>query len=259
MKDFSETWLDLLDRVIHSGTSVAPRGKPTKELSQHTIAVDMRRPVLRVPKRGINYKFMAAEAHWILSGDERVATIAQYNERIAQFSDDGEIFYGAYGPRIIEQLPYVIDKLLADPDTRQAGLTTWRTNPPDTKDVPCTIAIFFLIRNGQLNSHVFMRSSDVWLGVPYDVFNFSMLAHLVAAKYNQRSGDMITPGRLYLTAASSHLYLENEAKAIECLKGGPLPQDHTPEFLFTERYTYLLGRLADLRDVGPGHPLRWWE
>ena len=207
MQEFSHVWLDLLQDVLENGNYVAPRGKMTREIPQRTIVVNMRKPVLRVPDRKLSFKFMVAEAFWILSGDDRVETIAPYNANIANFSDDGERFFGAYGPKIITQLPHVVGKLRVDKDSRQAGLTIWRENPPQTKDVPCTVAIFFNIRQGKLNTHVFMRSSDVWLGVPYDVFNFSMLSHLVCGLLNepQSAVDAVSPGNLFLTAASSQI------------------------------------------------------
>lgn len=260
MKDFSQTWLEAIHDVLANGELVAPRGKLTKELPQRTMVVDMRRPVLLVPERSLSYRFMAAEAYWILSADDTVAGIAPYNSRIAEFSDDGERFFGAYGPKIMAQLDYVVDKLKADPDTRQAGLTIWRENPPPTKDVPCTVAVFFSLRGMALNAHVFMRSSDIWLGVPYDVFNFSMLSHLVCGLLNnERASDNVyAPGKLYLTAASSHLYELNWADAKLCLNTSVPDQPPTPKLLWND-YRALLHTLKELRDTKPGHELRWWE
>jgi thymidylate synthase len=222
--------------------------------------MDMRYPVLRVPERKLNYQFMAAEALWILSGDNRVETIAPYNKRIADFSDDGTTFFGAYGPKIMEQIDYVVGKLVEDKDTRQAGLTIWRENPGQTKDVPCTVAIFFGIRNGTLNAHVFMRSSDVWLGIPYDVFNFSMLSHLVCGIMTQLHPNLptVTPGMLYLTAASSHLDETNWEAAQSCLVAPALVQAATPVVLFRDPQA-LMNTLVDLRKSVPGTDIRWWE
>jgi thymidylate synthase len=203
---------------------------------------------------------MAAEAYWILSGDDSVAGIAPYNSRISEFSDDGERFFGAYGPKILGQLEYVVAKLKADHDTRQAGLTIWRENPPTTKDVPCTVAAFFSLRGMTLNAHVFMRSSDVWLGVPYDVFNFSMLAHLICGHLNDEraADDVYSPGKLYLTAASSHLYETNWDDAKLCLSSQVLDQAETPKVLWND-HKGLMAWLKELRDTKPGHELRWWE
>lgn len=278
MQDFSRTWLEAVNDILTNGDPVAPRGKMTREIPQRTIVVNMRKPVLRVPDRSLSYRFMAAEAFWILSGDDRVETIAPYNSRIAEFSDDGERFFGAYGPKILAQLPYIIEKLLADKDSRQAGLTIWRECPPQTKDVPCTVAIFFNIRGGKLNAHVFMRSSDVWLGVPYDVFNFSMLAHLVCGLLNEHVEPVpvvenhqltvehnvpkrypyISPGTLFLTAASSHLYETNWDDAKLCLAAEPLEQPETPKLLWTDPH-HLMDELAALRDTLQGDDRRWWE
>lgn len=257
--DFSQVWLAALEDILANGDEVSPRGKLTKEIPQRTFVVEMMQPVLRVAERSLSYKFMAAEAYWILSGDDRVDTISPYNSRIADFSDDGERFFGAYGPKILAQLDYVVEKLIDDPDTRQAGLTIWRECPPKTKDVPCTVAAFANIRGGRLNLHVFMRSSDAWLGVPYDVFNFSMLAHLICCRLNVDGFDVVAkPGTLYLTAASSHLYETNWDDARKCLKAPYAGQPNTPAAIWT-RESELMNTLRVLRDTRPGDHLRWWE
>lgn len=262
MHDATLAWRQLIAEILKGGDTVSPRGLRTLELPQHTIIVDARRPVLLDPARKLSYRFMAAEAFWILSGDDRVGTIAPYNERIGGFSDDGQTFFGAYGPRIQEQLPYVIAKLRQDPHSRQAGLTTWRPSPPKTKDVPCTVAFFFAIRDAELRCHVFMRSSDAWLGIPYDVFTFCMLMHLVCAELNQTRGageEPLVPGGLYLTAASSHLYEPQWAPAKGTLIQ-PLPrrQAPTPSFLYTSKEG-LMTTLHELRETKPGSHQRWWE
>jgi thymidylate synthase len=258
--EFPLIWKDLVSDVLSDGRLSAPRGKVTKELLHKAIAVDMSKPVLTIPGRALNYRFMAAEAYWILSGDDSVAGIAPYNRNISGFSDDGEKFFGAYGPKIVGQLDYVVEKLKSDPDTRQAGLTIWRENPGPTKDIPCTVAIFFSLRGRKLSCHVFMRSSDIWLGVPYDVFNFSMLAHLVCSHLNhdRASHDVFEPGTLYLTAASSHLYEPNWTQAEACLGATVKCQPPTPKVLWND-HRGLLDWLKDLRETKPGHELRWWE
>lgn len=259
--DFSRVWLNALSSILELGNKVSPRGIVTLEMPQRTMVVDMRRPVLLVPSRSLSYKFMVAEAFWILSGDDRVESIAPYNARIKEFSDDGERFFGAYGPKISAQLPYIVAKLLEDRDSRQAGLTIWRESPPKTKDVPCTVAIFFNVREGKLNAHVFMRSSDVWLGVPYDVFNFSMLSHLVCGLLNEQlfKEARVSPGTLYLTAASSHLYESNWGDARNCINESNYKLQPETDILLWNDPHYLLTTLAALRDSRPGESTRWWE
>lgn len=263
--DTSQNWLELLYTVSNNGVNVISRGLATKEILHNLFIIDMRYPVVRVPARKLNYKFMAAEAFWILTGDDRVETISPYNPHIAKFSDDGERFFGAYGPKIRDQMHYVVGKLIEDPGSRQAGLTIWRENPPQTKDVPCTVAMFFSIRDKELNCHVFMRSSDVWLGIPYDVFNFSMVSHRICCEINawaQREihpDRIVWPGKLYLTAASSHLYHSDMKAAEKVLEEYNWdPQEKTPSALCTNLVN-LTGTLMHLRESSPGDDIRWWE
>lgn len=238
-------WRLALLNVLSNGERVSPRGKVTLELAHHTTVVDLTEPVVASPERKLSYVYLAAEALWVLTGDDRVETITPYNPRIAEFSDDGATFYGAYGPRIAEQLGYVVGRLAADPETRQAVLTTWRPVPPATRDVPCTVALAFALRAERLNAHVFMRSSDLWLGWPYDVFTFAMVTALVCQRLNLRLGSPAArPGVLYLTAASSHLYELDQAAARTCAgETETLGTEPLPALLFDGHPS----READLR------------
>jgi thymidylate synthase len=209
----TSAWLDLLYHVYHQGRLTAPRGLPIKELLHCSATVDLDKPIVVEPLRDLGYRFMAAEAAWIMSGDDRVSTIKDYAKHIASFSDNGETFFGAYGPKIKAQLPFVLDKLAEDQDTRQAVLTIWRESPPASKDVPCTVSVQWLIRDGFIHCIDVMRSSDLWLGWPYDIFNFSMLTHYLRLCLRDR-GIEVKPGTLTLFAGSQHIY-ERNFEAVE--------------------------------------------
>jgi thymidylate synthase len=215
-------WLHLVANILEDGRPAAPRDLRTWEVPHASTAFAMTHPHVICSPRRLSYRFMAAEALWILAGDDRVETIAPYNRRMAEFSDDGIRFFGAYGPRIAKQLPYVVAALRRDRWTRQAVLTIWRESPPPSKDVPCTVALSFDVRGGAVNCHVFMRSSDAWLGVPYDFFTFSMVALRVASLFNDGldANDHVGLGTLYFTAASSHLYETNLSGARNCVEHG---------------------------------------
>lgn len=250
-------WRRTVGMIRACGNETSPRGMRVKELDHNTVAVNTLYSVLRCPARHLNYRFMAAEALWILEGSDRLADLTKYNPNMAAFSDDGLTLAGAYGPRVMPQMPYVISKLREDRDTRQATLTIWEPRPAPSKDIPCTVAMDFKIRRDRLDLHVFMRSSDAWLGLPYDVFSFSCVAFMACATYNSAAAVPATPGTLYLTMASSHLYEANWGADIgEPPDGWGLP---VPEPYHAQRPSNLLASLRVLRDSRKGDVARWWE
>lgn len=250
------TWAHRLDNLLFQPINATPRGKPTHELiGPAPIIVDMSEPLVTNRARKLSYTFAAAEALWIIDGRTDVESLAKYNQRMRDFSDDGVTLAGAYGPAIEAQFDYVIEALMRDPDTRQAALTIWKPCPKPSRDIPCTIALVFQIRVGRLYTHVMMRSSDIWLGVPYDIFSFSMVSARVACLVNQRRIAAKQPpvvlGNLHLYAASSHLYTENEAAAIAALERPRYrPSERVPEELIRSGdWAAIRGALERCRDT----------
>jgi thymidylate synthase len=206
-------WLEQL-RNLTDGRPVAPRGLATYEqLDANIVLGDARFNIIDVPERKLNFRFMVAEWLWMSFGHSDVATIARYNPRIAAFSDDGLTFTGAYGPHIGAQRPRVLDKLRKDPATRQAVIEIPRPYNAvgPTKDEPCTLSFQFLARAHELHCIATMRSSDAWLGLPYDVFNFTQLQAEVAGELG------LACGWFSLRMGSSHLYESNAHDAMRCL------------------------------------------
>lgn len=180
--NIAELYKNALIDVMAHGEMTKPRGFNCKELTNYTMHLtNPDNNILNDNVRKINKAFAAAEFMWIATGRNDVESIVPFNSKIKEFSDNGEIFYGAYGPRFALQLEYVLNQLKEDPWTRQAVMTFWRQNPPKTKDVPCTVMLHFMRRPlDKLNLTVYMRSNDVWLGLPYDVHNFTCILIFVA-------------------------------------------------------------------------------
>lgn len=225
----TELWHRDLAHIFNMGSRVSPRSMGTREIVGFTSKIDMNFPVITCPIRALGYKFMFAEAAWILSGDNRVETITAYSKDIANFSDDGITFFGAYGPKIAEQMKYVIETLKADQETRQAVINIWRENPAKSKDIPCTLSAQFLIRNGFLHCVVNMRSSDLWLGHPYDIFNFSVISAWIVIMLRLQGVTHIQLGELTLNAGSKHLYSRN-FEDVERVLEGSSGTSHQPGF-----------------------------
>lgn len=244
----NSAYLLMIQDVLEFGDNREPRGKKTREIINHSCNIDMNFPVLSLTERHLNYQFMCAEAHWIISGDDRVESIEKYNKKFVEYSDDGVTFYGAYGPMVRKQLAHVISKLVRDRDTRQAVMTTWKPNPPQhTKDVPCTISDQFLIRDNRLHVIHNMRSSDIWLGVPYDIFSFSMLAAYICIDLRDTYPDLQL-GNMYFNAGSRHLYDTHFETAATLLSKPAAYVYHPIDLERYERPDDLLRHLELLKD-----------
>jgi thymidylate synthase len=227
MNTANKVWIRSISEVLEEGHNECPRGISTLEILNQTIRFDMNYPVCYHQNRKLSYSFMAAEAYWITSGSMFVEDIKPYNKHIAQFSDDDYIFNGAYGPKFTAQVEHVVNTLLKDPTSRQAVMTIWVPNPIRTKDYPCTVSLQFLIRNQKIYTIVNMRSNDLWLGRPYDVFNFTVMTLRILTALNasrvidEDIDSIIDLGSLFLNTGSSHIYTKDMVGCASLLTDKP--------------------------------------
>lgn len=154
-----------------------------------------RERVILHPERDCNPFFHFMEALWMLGGRNDVEFISRYSSNIANFSDDGVTFHGAYGHRwrnhfgneagVIDQLITIIHALHKNPDDRRIVLQMWDPMEDlgmEGKDFPCNVTATFRIHNGNLDMTVFNRSNDmIWGAYGANAVHFSMLQEVVAA------------------------------------------------------------------------------
>jgi thymidylate synthase len=212
----------------------------------------------------VNYGFATGEFLWYYAGKNDLATMLYYNKRMKDFSDDGKTLNSAYGYRMFtegynvegvksNQWSSVEEMLLEDPDSRRAVLTINR--PQDivdavsskrSKDVPCTLSLQFFIRKNRLHLHVLMRSNDVWWGLPYDVFSFTLLQEVMLRSLQQQGMKNLRLGEYHHSAGSMHLYerdWKSAKKVVEEL-------GCVPEVMLNDVTTkHKLGVMKPLRDL----------
>lgn len=186
----------------------------TKELNNCCLVI--RNPFsryFRFPYRNISEDYANAEMKWYWSGSNSCKEIGAHAKMWLRLSDDGETNNSAYGYIIekkydYDQLQQIIELLKSDPLSRRAiiNISDPCLNKIKTHDLQCTVALQFLIRDGGLQMTVYMRSNDVYFGLPYDYIYFVSLGKYVADKL----GIKFT---LYTHHATSmHMYLRNEDK-----------------------------------------------
>lgn len=209
----SEAYVQLMDALLSSKGEVSPRGFDTREILNSTVIIENAEEAhVASTARHFNRRIAGSETIQLLAG---LSSLEQLDfasgGRFTQFSDNGRLM-GAYGPRTYRQLANLVQVLQKQPDTRQAYFTIWngQEHVSASHDVACTTGGQFLIRDGKLHLRVSMRSSDVFLGIPYDWLMFSRLQLVIAECLD------IPAGSYAHSIGSQHLYERdvNQARAI---------------------------------------------
>jgi thymidylate synthase len=215
-------WLELIKDLLNAPSGPSRDGAMRGEILGWSgqLSAQGQRTFLTNPERGLSPSYAAAETLWYMSGQKKSEMLERYAPSYKKFAPDGQA-HGAYGPRVMTQLKYIINTLRRQPHSRQAVVNIW--TPEDLRlatlentvpDLPCTIAWQFLVRNGTLHMSVAMRSNDAWKGFPYDVFAFTCFQRVIAHELGIRVGPY-----QHHVIGSMHLY-ERDAKraqrASEC-------------------------------------------
>lgn len=215
----SDALPNLLYRILKRGELVESRNGQTKELLMEQFTLrNPRQRYITTPGRRVSLPAQIAETMWLLAGRNDIGWLENYLPRAKDFSDDGEIWRGAYGPRIrkwsawsdehgdiaeTDQLAHVVNLLKSDPGTRRAVITIYdpAIDTQPGKDIPCNNWVHFVGRNGFLHGHVTIRSNDVfwgWSGI--NQFEWSALLEIVAGLVGMQVGT------LTFSVSSLHLY-----------------------------------------------------
>lgn len=197
--------------------------------------------VLFYPERDANPFFHFMEGLWMLGGRNDVSWISQFSSNIAQFSDDGKTFHGAYGHRwrnhfVVEgsvthidgisgsniiytpfdQLRTVAEMLKQNPQERRCVVAMWDAESDLGrlgKDIPCNLlALFSISQTGDLNMTVYNRSNDmIWGTYGANAVHFSMLQEVMAAWVG------VPVGKYWQVSNNYHVYNNVYQKHIEIL------------------------------------------
>ena len=217
---FAHALPDLLGTLLAEGEDVLSRNGNTKELRfPHISVVNPLNRYAQATARKASLAAQIAETMWVLAGRDDIEFLSQYLPRAKDFSDDGKVWRGAYGPRIrswnggTDQLVGVINILRESRNSRRAVISLFdaEIDQQPGKDIPCNNWLHFLPRGDTLDLHVVARSNDVmwgWSGINF--FEWSTMLEIVASY----AGFVV--GEMHFSVSSFHLYEHHfdKAKAI---------------------------------------------
>ena len=191
-----QVWIEIAREfwLGHSCRSQDSRLGRTAEIQHAAISISdaRKRWVLsRVPP--INPAYAIVEVVWIVNGREDSRFLNFFNPQLPKFQGDTPTYYGAYGHRLrnsfgIDQIERAYLALKNNPTSRQVVLQIWdaaRDLPSQegkeaSLDIPCNVIAMLKVRDGKLEWTQVMRSNDAFLGIPYNIVQFTTLQEIMA-------------------------------------------------------------------------------
>lgn len=140
------------------------------------------------------------------------------NEYFA-FGELGNVYgheWRRWGKDNIDQITNVINTIKTNPDSRRMIVTAW--NPDNVDNValpPCHVLFQFYVCDGKLSCHLYQRSADVFLGVPFNIASYSLLIMMIAQVCGLEAYEFVH------TLGDAHLYLNHMDQVNEQLSRTP--------------------------------------
>lgn len=230
----NEAWIDIVGHCARGGDFLESRDGPCFELVGQSFKLnDARNSVLTVPERNMSLPYAAAETLWYFSGESKIDRLLPYAPSYSRFADPKtNEAHGAYGNRWQNDHAFLVAKaqrkvvspsqvaaaislLQGQPNTRQCVISMWNAADlvhamsREVPDIPCTVCVQLVLRKDKLHAVTYMRSNDVWLGMPYDVYAFTVLQSVVAAHLR------VEVGSYTHNVGSLHLYARHADRCLE--------------------------------------------
>ena len=246
-------YLDLIQKILKEGIERGDRtGTGTKSLFGAQMRFDLRDGTLPLltTKRTF-WRGVAEELLWFISGSTNANLLRDKGIHIwdgnaskefletrglghRQEGDLGPVYgfqwrhFGAeykdmhadYTGQGVDQLAECIDKIKHNPEDRRILLSAWNPNALHEMALPpCHLLAQFYVdtTKNELSCHMYQRSADMGLGVPFNIASYALLTHLMAHVTGRK------PGELVHTLGDAHVYLNHIEPLEEQLERTPRP------------------------------------
>ena len=239
-------YLDLLKDIRDNGASRGDRtGTGTRSVFGRQLRFDLRAGFPLLTTKKVHFKSVVNELIWFLNGDTNTAWLREngvsiWDEWATEAGDLGPL-YGAQWRRwptrdggSVDQLAYVLDCLRNRPESRRILFHGWNVEylPDETLSPqenvqagrmalpPCHLLYQFYVQDGCLSALLFIRSSDTFLGLPFNIASVALLTHMLAQQADLGVADIV------ISLGDAHIYSNHSEQVNTQLSRtpGPLPQ-----------------------------------
>lgn len=246
-----EQYLQLIRKILKKGVDKGDRtGTGTRSLFGAQMRFDLRDgtlPLLTTKKTF--WRGVAEELLWFVSGSTNAGLLQEKNIHIwdgnaskeflegrglghreegdlgpvygfqwRHFGADYEDMHADYTGKGVDQLAQCIDTIKNNPEDRRILLSAWNPAALDKMALPpCHLLCQFYVdtSRNEVSCHMYQRSADMGLGVPFNIASYALLTHLVAHVTGRKPGDLVH------TLGDAHVYTNHIEPLKEQLKRKP--------------------------------------
>ncbi|MDC0194686.1 thymidylate synthase [Alphaproteobacteria bacterium] len=223
-------YLDALKHCYEIGIDVESRAGKVRKAFGYQMRYNLHQGFPAMTTKKLAWKACISELLWFLEGsndERRLAEIlyedkrenlkdkktiwtqnanSEYWKSKSQFEGDVGKIYGVQWRNFngVDQIETLIQGLKKDPNGRRHILSAW--NPGELNSMslpPCHAFSQFYVENNKLSCQLYQRSCDMFLGVPFNIANYSLLVHIIAAECSLEVGEFIH------TLGDYHIYHEH--------------------------------------------------
>ena len=224
-----KNYLQLLSDILEKGTRKEDRtGTGTISLFGYQMRFDLAEGFPCVTTKKLHLRSIIHELLWFLKGDTNIAYLNDngvtiWNEWADENGDLGPVYGSQWRDwvspdgRHIDQVKQLLTDLKEKPHSRRHIISAWnpavlpdesRSPQQNAQDglqalPPCHMMFQFHVANNRLSCHMYQRSADVFLGVPFNIASYALLTMMIAQVVDLDPGDFI------ISLGDVHIYLNH--------------------------------------------------
>ena len=221
-------YLKLLIEILKNGQTKPTRGiHHIKSVFGYQLRFDLRQGFPLLTTKKMPFKILLHELLWFVSGSSNIKYLQDHKIHYWDEFADKDLNLGpVYGVQWrrwldhagqpIDQLQWAIDQIKNNPNSKAIIVSAWNTADLDEMRLPpCHTLFQFDVTKGKLRMQLYQRSSDVFLGLPFNIAQYAMLLEMVAHLTGLEARELI------ISVGSAHLYQNQIEPAKEQLHRTP--------------------------------------
>lgn len=205
-----KAYQDLLRDILENGKQREDRtGTGTISVFGRHLRFNLQDGFPLLTTKRVHFKSIVYELLWFLSGNDSIKYLKDKGITIwNEWSGVEDSVGPVYGVQwrgwensnsalfnYIDQIQEVITSIKENPNSRRHLVSAWNVSDLEYMALPpCHYAFQFYVDEGKLSCMFQMRSTDVFLGLPFNIASYALLTHMIAQQCDLEVGELIWNG-----------------------------------------------------------------